>query len=63
LTPECAGRERVEMDRKVVTGITLAMLFIGILPLAFKVQPVAAPATVDWWSRARMRKGKVEKCI
>jgi hypothetical protein len=41
--------EKGEMDRKVVTGITLAMLFMGMLPLAFKVQPVAAPATVDWW--------------
>jgi hypothetical protein len=41
--------EKGEMDKKVVTGIVLAMLFIGMLPLAFKVQPVAAAGPVDWW--------------
>jgi outer membrane protein assembly factor BamB len=39
----------VKMERKVVTGITLAMLFMGMLPLAFKVQPVAALPAINWW--------------
>jgi parallel beta-helix repeat protein len=34
------------MERKVVTGIMLAMLFIGMLPLAFNIQPIKASGTI-----------------
>jgi len=35
---------------KVITGIMLTMLLVGMLALAFKVKPVAA---VDWWPMFR----------
>jgi len=36
------------MRLKAISGIIMTLLFICVLPLAFKAQPVAADA-VDWW--------------
>jgi len=37
------------MRLKAITGILLTVFLLGMLTLTFNVQPVAAPATVDWW--------------
>jgi outer membrane protein assembly factor BamB len=37
------------MRLKTITGIVLTVFLLGMLPLAFNVQPVAADGAVDWW--------------
>lgn len=40
------GERRMELTRKAVSGVMLTLLFIGMLTLAFDIQPVRATGTI-----------------